>query len=116
MFIKGGDVVERAASIRSVIFDKTGTLTAREAHEVKWHGETLGRDEKRAVQAIAHSSTHPLSAVLNTELKVDRGDERVDPQVLDVEESPGAGVRGTVDRHNIRIGSAAHCGAARTAR
>ena len=111
LFLRDAEVVERMAHVDTVIFDKTGTLTAREAHEVKWHGETLGRDEKRAVQAIAHSSTHPLSAVLNTELKVDRGDERVDPQVLDVEESPGAGVRGTVDRHSIRIGSAAHCGA-----
>ncbi len=105
LFLRDAEVVERMSRIDTVIFDKTGTLTAREAHQVHWNGSPLSGHEQAVVRALARNSTHPLSAVLTTELK--------GPALAtsDVGEVPGQGIRGLVDDRPVRIGSAAFCGA-----
>lgn len=107
LFLRGTEVVERMAQVDTVVFDKTGTLTAREAHHMQWHGEPLTSRERAAVRALARNSTHPLSTVLATGLKIN-GDH--EPAVYAVSEQAGQGIQGEVEGMDVRIGSAAFCG------
>lgn len=107
LFLRGTEVVERMSRADLVVFDKTGTLTAREAHELRWHGGTLGRTDHSVIEALARNSTHPLSTVIARELRVHAA-ERI---VHDVREIAGQGIQGMVGDKAIRIGSAAFCDA-----
>src|SRR5690606_34170446 len=100
IFLRDAAVVERLAHIDQVVFDKTGTLTAREAYEVKFHGDPLDEADQIKVRSLARNSTHPLSAVLYSTLKTPLEDA-----VL-VEEIAGQGICGEVDGIPVRIGSA----------
>ncbi len=110
LFLRDAEVVERLSRIDTVIFDKTGTLTAREAHDVRWRGPRLGADEEEVVRSLARNSMHPLSAVLVAELK------GAELPAIEVEETAGQGISGTVARQTVRIGSAAFCGGAEAER
>ncbi|MBK7102655.1 MAG: heavy metal translocating P-type ATPase [Flavobacteriales bacterium] len=104
LFLRDAEVVERMAHADTVVFDKTGTLTAREAYEVVWMGRSLSTEETRVVRSLARNSTHPLSAVLYSELK-----EPVLP-VLEVDDHAGKGVVGLVNGVAVRLGAAPFCG------
>lgn len=103
LFLRDAEVVEHLAHADTVVFDKTGTLTAREAYDVRWQGPRLTARDRSLVRSLAHSSTHPLSAVLHRELKEPLA------QVDEAREHPGAGILGLVDGFPVRIGSAAFC-------
>lgn len=105
LFLRDSEVVERLSRIDQVVFDKTGTLTAREAYELRFEGVPLRPDELRRVQALARNSTHPLSAVLAERLRRAEGDEV--PAAIEVHETAGQGIEGTVQGLAVRIGSAA---------
>jgi len=123
LFLRDSAVVERMAHIDAVVFDKTGTLTAREAYELRFVGTPLRPDELRRVHALARNSTHPLSAVLADRLRPKDivavppvpSTLRVDMpnstsaliQTIEVQETPGQGIEGTVEGLAVRIGSAA---------
>ncbi len=127
LFLRDSAVVERMAHTDVVIFDKTGTLTAREAYELRFEGSPLRPDELRRVHALARNSTHPLSAVLadrlrptgtvsvppaTSTLRVDILDGApANPTPIEVHETPGQGIQGTVEGLGVRIGSAAFTGA-----
>ncbi|MBL7956490.1 MAG: heavy metal translocating P-type ATPase [Flavobacteriales bacterium] len=111
LFLRDAEVVERMAHVDSVILDKTGTLTAREAHEVEWQGPIpLTHHERSLVRSVARNSTHPLSAVLAERLREETKEASA------VQEVAGQGIAGSVDRHAVRLGSAAFCGAYEAAR
>jgi Cu+-exporting ATPase len=126
LFLRDSEVVERLSRIDYVVYDKTGTLTAREAYELRFVGTPLTADEERRVHALARNSTHPLSAVLADRLRPREGsgaapvasNHGVDMQganalsVIEVHETPGMGIEGTVQGLGLRIGSAAFTGAA----
>ncbi|MCB0770494.1 MAG: HAD-IC family P-type ATPase, partial [Flavobacteriales bacterium] len=112
LFLRDAEVVERMAHVDTVVFDKTGTLTAREAHEVAWQGKELEADARAMVHALAHNSTHPLSAVVAQELR--RSFKEC--AVQDVSETAGAGIQGEIDGRAVRIGSVDFCGGERAPR
>ena len=115
LFLRDSEVVERMSRIDHVVYDKTGTLTAREAYELRFEGVPLTPDEERRVQALARNSTHPLSAVLAERLRPCAVE--MDPcPVIEVHETPGMGIEGTVQGLGLRIGSAAFTGTAEQAR
>jgi Cu2+-exporting ATPase len=102
VLLNSGDAIERLAEVDRVIFDKTGTLTLPEldvvnAAEVPKHVLDLaGR--------LALASRHPVAAA------VARASNAKSP--LDgVVEQPGQGVRAVFDGEEVRLGSAAFCGA-----
>jgi Cu+-exporting ATPase len=120
LFLRDSAVVERMAHIDAVVFDKTGTLTAREAYELRFEGAPLRPDELRRIHSLARNSTHPLSAVLAerlrpknsaavtsapSSLRIDHAEDLL--SVIEVHESPGQGIAGTVAGLSVRIGSAA---------
>ena len=101
LFLRDADVVERMANVDAVVFDKTGTLTAREAWGVRFEGAPLSAHEKSLVRSLARHSTHPLSAVLYADLKAPLAD------AVDVGETPGQGIRGTLRGVETSLGNAA---------
>ncbi|MCW5899196.1 MAG: heavy metal translocating P-type ATPase metal-binding domain-containing protein [Flavobacteriales bacterium] len=108
LFLRDSEVVERLSRIDHVVYDKTGTLTAREAYELRFEGVPLRPDELRRVHALARNSTHPLSTVLTDRLRSAHG-EYV-PTAIEVHETPGQGIEGTVEGLGVRIGSAVFAG------
>ncbi|MEO5585635.1 MAG: heavy metal translocating P-type ATPase [Flavobacteriales bacterium] len=101
LFLRDADVVERMASVDTVVFDKTGTLTAREAWSMHFEGAALSAHEQTLVRSLARHSVHPLSAVIYEGSKVPLTD------AVDVEDLAGQGVRGTVRGIHVSLGNEA---------
>ncbi|ADB59044.1 heavy metal translocating P-type ATPase [Haloterrigena turkmenica DSM 5511] len=132
VLFKGGDVLERAKDVDTVVFDKTGTLTTGEmtltdvvALEDEGEGKgaraaadggdaaadggavaTQSRLDESEVLRLAASaerdSEHPLAQAI-VEGAEERGLELVDAEAF--ENVPGQGVRATVDGREVLVGN-----------
>lgn len=102
VLVKGGAFLELAPRIRALAFDKTGTLTIGRPELVEVAPvDGQGREDLLAVAAALESaSTHPVARA------VVRAAEGSDAVATDVRETPGRGVRGTVDGLEALVGSA----------
>ncbi len=127
VLFKGGDVLERAKDVDTVVFDKTGTLTRGEMEltdvvavdaekraavdggETAADGgrmaarERVDEDEVLRLAAAAESgSEHPLARAI-----VEGAEARgLDPgDATDFENVPGHGVRATVDGETVVVGN-----------
>ncbi|MGD1845958.1 MAG: heavy metal translocating P-type ATPase, partial [Salibacteraceae bacterium] len=93
ILIRGGDTLEKLASVKTFLFDKTGTLTSGK-FQVKDLTLYNGIDQKVAreqVLALEQHSNHPLARSI-----VDRWQEEVEAAPLQaVEELKGIGLRAT---------------------
>lgn len=97
ILVKGGDVMERLARPGLMILDKTGTITEGRLSLVEWTGDPSVR---RLVSALESRSSHPVAVAL----RLERGpDEAADTQ--NVEQTTGRGVRGSVDGHEVVLGT-----------
>ncbi len=105
LFLKDSTIIERLASITTIIFDKTGTLTTSERPEVQFSGE-LTPDEAAMVHALAANSSHPLSRALSQHLK------GLNYSVNQFEEVANKGLQAVVKGIPLRIGSAEWVGSA----
>jgi Cu+-exporting ATPase len=61
IYLKNTTVLEKLVRIDSLVFDKTGTITKPDANTIKFVGESLSEEDKRAVFSLCRQSTHPLS-------------------------------------------------------
>ncbi|WP_280535241.1 heavy metal translocating P-type ATPase [Halopenitus sp. POP-27] len=127
VLFKGGDVLERAKDVDTVVFDKTGTLTKGEMeltdvvvfgtgdHPVADGGdpaadggqltarERLGEDDVLRLAAIAESgSEHPLARAIVAGAEA-RGIDVADPD--DFENVPGHGIKATVNDGEVLVGN-----------
>jgi len=130
VLFKGGDVLERAKDVDTVVFDKTGTLTEGEMEltdVVVFDGseagtradggdadaapdggqlaerERLGEDDVLRLAAIAESgSEHPLARAI-VDGAEDRGIDVGSPESF--ENVPGHGIRATVDGGEVLVGN-----------
>ena len=126
VLFKGGDVLERAKDVDTVVFDKTGTLTEGEMEltDVVAVGgserladggdptadggqiaarEGLSEDDVLRVAAAAErGSEHPLARAI-VEGARERGLDVPDPEAF--ENGPGQGVRATVEGHEVLVGN-----------
>jgi len=101
--IKGGEVLERAHRIDTVVFDKTGTLTEGEPEVV----DILGFDhDEREVLGLAASaeirSEHPLADAIIKHAKSE-GVEIKEPERF--EALPGMGVKAEIQEEEILLGN-----------
>ncbi|KAL4423767.1 hypothetical protein ABPG75_001068 [Micractinium tetrahymenae] len=67
ILIKGGEALERACRVRTVVFDKTGTLTAGKPHVVDvkvLHSELSVADVVQLAAAVEQHSEHPIAAAI----------------------------------------------------
>ncbi|WP_254762522.1 heavy metal translocating P-type ATPase [Natrinema marinum] len=128
VLFKGGDVLERAKDVDTVVFDKTGTLTTGEMTltdvvALEGDGETAaadggepaadggalaaraGLDQNEVLRLAAsaeRNSEHPLAQAI-VEGAEERGLEPTDPDGF--ENVPGQGVRATVDDREVLVGN-----------
>ncbi|MGK2230423.1 MAG: Cu+-exporting ATPase, partial [Methanobacteriota archaeon] len=127
VLFKGGDILERAKDVDTVVFDKTGTLTEGEmeltdvvvfdgdGQAVTDGGDTaadggeltardrLSEDDVLRLAAAAESgSEHPLARAI-VEGAEERGIDVTDPE--EFENVPGHGVRATVGEGEVLAGN-----------
>ncbi len=114
VFLKNALVLERMAQVEAIVFDKTGTLTAGAAERIAFHAKSEGRGPKAEVErlsaaeeawvgAVARHSTHPLAVRIAQSLANKVPAEPVEGFA----ETPGSGVEGRVQGHEVRLGSRA---------
>ena len=108
VLIKGGEALQRAGEIRTVVLDKTGTVT-----EGKPTVTDLilvprsARNEEALLQLVAsleHSSEHPLASAMVT-YALGRGLTLSEPEAF--ESVTGRGATGVVDGTALVVGNAA---------
>jgi cation-transporting P-type ATPase J len=96
VLVKSAVVMEQLGSITAVAFDKTGTLTqgAPQLTDVKTLDET--RYDTDSILTWAAAAEHATDRGLRL------------PTAQDFDSAPGRGVRATVDRHSVVVGSPRH--------
>ena len=127
VLFKGGDILERAKDVDTVVFDKTGTLTKGEmeltdvvvfdgdGQAVTDGGDTaadggqltardrLSEDDVLRLAATAESgSEHPLARAIVDGAR-ERGIDVSDPD--DFENVPGHGIKATVGENEVLVGN-----------
>jgi len=127
VLFKGGDILERAKDVDTVVFDKTGTLTKGEmrltdvvavgpedraaadgGEPAADGGQTVARDRVdedevlRLAASAERDSEHPLARAI-VEGAEERGLELGDAEAF--ENVPGQGVRATVDGDEVLVGN-----------
>ncbi|MCS7135705.1 MAG: heavy metal translocating P-type ATPase [Nitrososphaerota archaeon] len=104
ILIKGGENLERAYRITTVVFDKTGTLTKGEPTVTDI--VLLDKMDEKEVMMLAASaelgSEHPLGEAIIKKAK-ELGVEPVRPEIF--ESVPGKGVIATVNGKRVLIGN-----------
>ncbi len=105
---KGGEALQRASEVTTVVLDKTGTVTEGRpvvTDVVSAPGASIDDPSLwTAVRALEARSEHPTAAAIAGEA-VRRGAPLVEVEAL--EASPGRGVAGVVEGRPVRIGTAA---------
>ena len=104
ILIKGGESLERAGAVDTVLLDKTGTITEGkptvtriETAEQWTSGELL-----RLAAALERPSEHPLAGAIVRAAE----DRRLElPQPESFESESGVGVRGVVDGRRVAVGN-----------
>jgi Cu+-exporting ATPase len=101
-FVKNANAIGTLAEVKHLVFDKTGTLTEKNSNAISYKGEELTLDQKRAIYSLSAQSSHPLSQIIANHFS------RLEPlEVLDFNETIGAGVSGFVNGVRIKLGSSA---------
>ncbi len=104
LLIKGGEYLEKAHKLTTVVFDKTGTLTRGKPSvtDVRAIG-TVPEDEILRLAASAEKgSEHPLAEAI-VRAAGERGLAMEDPQ--DFEAIPGQGIRAVIRGHALLLGN-----------
>ncbi len=103
VLIKGGEYLEKAHKLQTIVFDKTGTLTKGEPSVTDVI--VLSKDENYVLKMAAiaeRGSEHPLGEAIIKGAK-ERGIEIPDPLTFDV--IPGHGVKASYKEENILLGN-----------
>ena len=100
ILIKGGDIIERAKKLDTVIFDKTGTITEGKPRLESYKGIGITDDEALKIAAsIEQMSEHSLAKAITG----GHGRERY--EVSGFTAIPGMGVRGMIKGKNTVLGN-----------
>jgi Cu+-exporting ATPase len=107
ILVKNVQALETAGKIRAVVLDKTGTLTtgAMTVHDITTTAGTSEQDVLRLAGAVEDGSGHPVGVAIAAEATAQKV---ALPPVAGFASLPGAGVRGTVEGHDVTVGSPAH--------
>ena len=104
ILIRGGDALERAASVDTVVLDKTGTITEGKPSVTRLLAPD-GRFPSDLMLGLAASlerlSEHPLADAI-VRAAAERGLRLSDPESF--ESIAGIGVRGRVEGHAVAVG------------
>jgi Cu+-exporting ATPase len=104
ILIKGGESLEKAYKLTTIVFDKTGTLTKGEPEvtDVLTAAGMQERDILKMAASIEAASEHPLAQAI-----IEKGrQERVSPEpVKDFEAMSGLGARAVVNGKKCLLGN-----------
>ena len=104
-YLKNANVIEKLASVDTLIFDKTGTITTNKKSKIAYEGLALSLEEESLLKNTLRSSNHPLSRALYEFLA------EQDIQTLDdFEEFTGKGMHAKKAENFIEVGSAKFVG------
>jgi Cu+-exporting ATPase len=108
VLIKGGEALQRAGEVTTVVLDKTGTVTeGRPAVAAVWTpAGTREYEEQMLRQAagVEAVSEHPLADAI---VRSVRERSLLFPVATDFASEPGQGVVATIDGHRVVVGNAA---------
>lgn len=99
-YLKNADVIERLASIDTLVFDKTGTVT-QGAAMLTFVG-ALNDRELGYVKQLTAASSHPLSSLITKSIGTVS-----DFPITEFFEKPGRGIEATIDQQQVKVGSSA---------
>ena len=104
VLFRDGQSLEVCAQLDVVLFDKTGTLTRGmpTVTTVQSQGEATADEVVKMAAALEHDSQHPLARAVVEESRK-RGCSR--PHVREFEAAHGEGVQGSVEGHDVLVGS-----------
>jgi len=104
ILIRGGEVLERAKSLTTVVFDKTGTLTRGEPNvtDILPLGGSDEAEVLRLAAAVEAGSEHPLGEAI---VRAAQHRALVLPQVTGFESIPGHGIKGIADGKAVLLGN-----------
>jgi len=97
ILIKGGQYLEKARELTTLVFDKTGTLTKGKPEVTNIIGNVL-----QLAASLAKNTTHPLDIAIVKEA------ERRNTTLLDVQDFEailGKGIRGKIEGEEILLGN-----------
>jgi Cu+-exporting ATPase len=94
ILIRGGEVLERAAAIDTVVFDKTGTLTSGKPRVTAIRGNVA-----TLAAAVERWSEHPIAHAI-----VEFAGESEIPASTDFKATPGLGAEATVNGQRVFVG------------
>ena len=102
ILIKGGDSLEKLASIKSIVFDKTGTLTTGKF--IVSNFNTINEDEqkiKNIIYNIEQHSSHPIAKSLCSAFK----ENSSSIELNNIIEEKGVSISAKIDKDLYTIGS-----------
>ncbi len=102
ILIKGGESLEIAGRVQTVVFDKTGTLTKGEPEVVEVLSFDTCPDMMAMVASVEVGSEHPLGEAI---VRRARNDGAPLGEVQGFESLAGKGVRGTVNGRQVVVGN-----------
>lgn len=102
LYIKNAAVIERLASIDTIVFDKTGTITEQGKSETHFMGQDLNAEQQQFIRSLANQSNHPLSKGIASYLPFSKS-----LNVKKYKEFKGFGTTGLVNNVSIKMGSSA---------
>ncbi|MEW5756294.1 MAG: heavy metal translocating P-type ATPase [Pseudomonadota bacterium] len=104
ILIRGGEVLERARSLTTVVFDKTGTLTRGEPNvtDVIALADFNDTEILRLAAAIEAGSEHPLGEAI---VRAAQHRNIALPKITDFEAIAGHGIKGNADGKTLLLGN-----------
>jgi Cu+-exporting ATPase len=113
VLIKGPEVLESTRRVDTVVLDKTGTVTTGRMAlvEIVTTGDTTEEEVLRLAGALEHASEHPIARAIAEAAQQRLGQL---PPVDSFTSTPGVGVRGVVEGHQVvaERAATAHAGTA----
>jgi Cu+-exporting ATPase len=104
VLIRGGEVLETAGKMRTIVLDKTGTITRGEpvVTDVIAGGQISENDLLKWIATAERSSEHPLGEAIVREAQ-QRGIELKSAESFKA--TPGHGIEAVVDGHTVLLGN-----------
>lgn len=100
-YLKNALVIEQLAKVNTLVFDKTGTITTNKKSNISYEGSPISDENKILIKNVLRASNHPLSRMLYAFLP-----ETPLLKTTDFKEITGKGIKATIDKTALLIGSA----------
>ncbi|MBR3660150.1 MAG: cadmium-translocating P-type ATPase [Bacteroidaceae bacterium] len=102
ILIKGANLIDKLAGVKTVVFDKTGTLTEGVFEVTAVHPQEIDNNELLHLAAhVERHSTHPIAMALRNAYP----NEQDDCVIADVKETAGHGIIASVNGRSVAVGN-----------